>query len=124
MRLTFLVMSFFCLAMIAGGCQPPADNGTLLAKSDDPRLIFQANEMKPVAAGVNTELTFKAPSYGELFLYDFTSGDFIFRGDLTKGEQFVFEPASSLATVNKQWIALIRDTNDKDEYRLFFVAKE
>jgi hypothetical protein len=113
--------SLYSASVFLAGCQHNSiEQGR--AQEDVPTQA-KLDELKPVATGVNKQFYYKAPKYGELFLYDFNSGEFIFRGHLAAGEQFLFEPASSRATINKQTIDLDRGTNEQDEYRLFFVPQ-
>lgn len=116
-----LFPTLFGIALSVLGCQhapPPKDDGV----APDPQAIEQrVNSMKLVASGTNKVLTYKATEFGRLYLFDETSGLHIYQGPIAAGESFAFEPASSRAQINKQTIDLMRDTNEKDEYKLYFV---
>ena len=92
--------------------------------AEERAITKRVDQMKLVAQGVNKQISYKATSFGQILLYDQDSGDFIYRGPLVGGERFVFEPASSRAEINKQIIDLERTTNQRDEYRLYFVPQE
>jgi len=79
--------------------------------------------LKMVAEGTNKSLSFKATHPGELYAYDMDSGEYVYRGHLSPGEQFVMEPDSANATIDKQPVSLIRQTNSHDNYRLYFLEQ-
>ena len=114
--------TFFGLALSVLGCQhgapPPTGEG---APMNEDVIQQKVNDMKMVASGTNTPIKYKATQYGQLYLYDQTTGLDIYKGPIAKGETFLFEAASSRAEIDKQTIDLMRDTNDKDEYRLYFI---
>ena len=88
------------------------------------QLVAQGvDKMKMVANGANKELSYKAAEFGRVYLYDLDSGRFIYKGYLAPGEQFVFEPASSRAEINKRHVDLDYDTNERDQYQLFFAPQ-
>lgn len=105
------------------GCQqpaPPPEEGP----APDPKLMAEkAHHLKMVASGKNTELSYKATEYGQLYVVDQDNGLYVYTGPLGAGERFVFAPASSRATIDKQTIDLIRGTNENDEYRIYFLPQ-
>ena len=117
-----LFPTFFGMALSVLGCQhaapPPKEEGAPL---NEEAIEQKVNGMQMVASGINTPIKYKATQYGQLYLFDETTGLDIYKGPIAKGETFLFEPASSRADINKQTIDLIRDTNEKDEYRLYFI---
>lgn len=117
-----LCSTFLGMALAVVGCQhevpPPKDQGAPLSED---AIQQKVNGMKMVASGTNTPIKYKATQYGQLYLYDEATGLDVYKGPIAKGETFLFEPASSRAEINKQTIDLMRDTNEKDEYRLYFV---
>jgi hypothetical protein len=119
-----LSSSLFGMALSVLGCQhaapPPKDEGTPLNQAT---IEQKVNDMKMVSSGTNTPIKYKATQFGQLYLYDETTGLDIYKGPIAKGETFLFEPASSRAEINKQTIDLMRDTNEKDEYRLYFIPR-
>jgi hypothetical protein len=119
-----LTSTFFGIALSLIGCHHPApapkDEGVPL---DQQAIEQKVNGMKRVASGTNKTLTYKAPQFGQLYLYDETTGLDIYKGSIAKGETFLFAPASSRAAIDKQTIDLMRDTNEKDEYRLYFIPR-
>lgn len=118
-----------CTALWVAGCQHSgpvqtrASGGDSIPGPDPDTVAGSIDQAKMVASGVNKQLTYKAPKYGKLYLYDAETGQFVFRGTVAPGEQFLFEPASSRAQINKQTIDLERGTNEKDEYRLYFAPQ-
>lgn len=119
----FFVRGLLCLLVcsvcLLSGCPPaggPSDAGPSTAGNGGANLQLVAN-------GKNKELSYKAKQPGMLYLYDPDSNEFVFRGRVNAGEQFVFEPGSSLAMIDKQRIELEHPTNDRDEYRLYFATQ-
>jgi hypothetical protein len=123
-RSTWAGLSLACL--IAAGCQqakpvsntaPTEGNSSVEAKT-----VAQAvDQMQTVAQGTNSQLAYKATQFGYLYLFDQTTGTFLYRGPVRMGDKFVFEPASSRAQLNKETVDLDVLSNEHDEYRLFFV---
>jgi hypothetical protein len=105
------------------GCQnkhPVAEE----ASPGEQQLVAQGvDKMKLVANGANKQLSYKAAEYGRLYLYDLDGGRFIYKGYLAPGEQFVFEPASSRAEISKHHVDLDYETNERDQYQLFFAPQ-
>ena len=111
-----------CLICMAGGCQheEPVPNYS----SGRPSVGGPASEKLPlVAEGRNTQLSYKAKHAGKLLLYDADSNQFLFRGSLEAGQQFVFAADSGLATIDKERIDLDHPTNNRDNYQVYFVEK-
>lgn len=119
---TGLWTALFSAALIAG-CQqpaPPVEEGP----GPDPEVMAnKVNQLKLVASGKNTELTYKASGPGELYVVDANTGLYVYDAPLASGEKFVFAPASSRATIDKQTVDLIRGTNENDEYRVYFLPQ-
>ncbi|HSU66689.1 MAG TPA: hypothetical protein VLJ39_07445 [Tepidisphaeraceae bacterium] len=115
------------LAPMLAGCQhasaPAAPQEETSADMAHDAIDKAAGSNKLVAHGKNKQLYFKAPQYGRIYLYDADAGQFIYRGFLAAGEAFMFEPASSRATINKQTADLERYTNEHDEYELYFAPQ-
>ena len=118
-----LAVAFTVLCGSIPGCQDKHP----VAEETSPgfqQLVAQGvDKMKLVASGANKELSYKATEYGRLYLYDLDSGRFIYKGYLAPGEQFVFEPASSRAEISKHHVDLDYDTNERDQYQLFFAPQ-
>ena len=125
MRMSRLVVaSIFaaCLIGMGTGCQPeePVPNYTRGRPSAD----GPATEGVPlVAEGRNVQLTYKTKHAGRLLLYDPDSNQFLFKGRLEAGQQFVFEPASGVASIDKERIDLDHPTNNRDNYQIYFAEK-
>lgn len=116
--------TLFALTLCIAGCQQPAPPPAQEGLPADPNVVDQkVANMKMVASGVNKPLIYKAPAFGDLYLYDQTTGLDIYQGPIAKGEEFLFAPGSSRAQINKETIDLIRDTNEKDTYELYFLPK-
>lgn len=121
-RLIVISICFGCMIGPGFGCQreEPIPNYT----SGRPSANGPASESIPlVAEGRNAQLTYKAKHAGILDLYDPDSNQFLFQGPLAAGQQFVFEPASGRATIDKEPIDLDHPTNNRDNYQIFFVEK-
>lgn len=106
-----VLVTFAGLALVAG-CH---SSGT---KPNEPTNVNP--NLRMVAEGANKTLTFKAGHPGELYVYDLDTGEYVFQGHLAPGEQFVIEPDSDHATIDKQPVGLQHDTNSRDTYRLYF----
>lgn len=121
---TIVSCTLLCLAFSFLGCRhpapPPSDNGAPLNQE---AVDQRVSGMKMVGSGTNTPIKYKATQFGRLYLYDQTTGLDIYKGPIATGETFLFAPASSRAEINKQTIDLMRDTNEKDEYRLYFIPQ-
>jgi hypothetical protein len=114
--------------LLIGGCQHAAAPLVLPEENVGPTaeersIADHVGQMKMVAQGVNKQLAFKATAFGQILLYDQETGDFIYRGSIAAGERFVFEPASSRAEINKETVDLAKITNQRDEYRLYYVPQ-
>jgi hypothetical protein len=121
---TWLSSSLAIVALGIAGCQhplpPPLDSGP----APDPEVMNgKIDQMKMVGSGTGHQLVYKTTQPGELYVFDAATGKYVYDAPLAAGEQFVFEPASSRATINKQPVDLIRGSNDKDEYRMYFVPQ-
>jgi hypothetical protein len=118
------VMALVLTPILVVGCQqpppPPVDSGP----APDPAVMnSKINAMEMVASGTNKELIYKAKQPGQLYVIDAHTGLYIYNAPLAAGESFIFAPASSRATINKQTVDLIRGTNENDEYRVYFVPQ-
>jgi hypothetical protein len=117
------VGSTLLIALLIVGCQQPAPSPDP-GPHPDPNMVAQkAARVKMVASGRNAELTYKAPQAGQLYIIDSDTGLYIYNAPLASGEKFVFAPASSRATIDKQTVDLIRGTNENDEYRMYFLPQ-
>lgn len=105
------------------GCQQPAPTPEEGPGPDPKVMAEKAHQLKMVASGKNTELSYKATEFGQLYVVDQNTGQYVYNGPLGTGERFVFAPASSRATIDKQTIDLIRGTNENDEYRIYFLPQ-
>lgn len=105
------------------GCQQPAAPVAEGPGPDPEVMAAKINQVKMVASGKNTELTYKATESGQLYVIDAATGLYIYNAPLAAGEKFVFAPASSRATIDKQTVDLIRGTNENDEYRVYFLPQ-
>jgi len=115
----FVSISLQCLVCVAAGCQPAETIPNYT--SGRPAISGPAADNVPlVAEGRNKQLSFKAKQAGTLVLYDPDADQFLFQGPLAAGQQFVFEPASGLATIDKERVDLDHVTNDRDNYQVFF----
>jgi hypothetical protein len=119
-----LLPALVLIPILFVGCQPkpppPVDSGP----APDPAVMEgKIDAMKMVASGTNKELVYKATQPGQLYVVDAVTGKYIYDAPLAAGEQFVFAPASSRATINKQTVDLIRGSNENDEYRMYFVPQ-
>jgi hypothetical protein len=124
----FLFPMFIGAALLLGGCRHETSSGTSsapdsLPASDRLAISDQVDQTKLVAQGVNKQLSYKVPKLGQIILFDQTTGQFLYHGTVSSGEMFVFEPASSRATINKQTVDLDHVTNERDEYRLYYVPR-
>jgi len=121
---TWLSSALAIVTLGIAGCQhpapPPVDSGPA---PDAQSMNSKINEMKMVSSGTNHQLVYKATQPGELYVVDAVTGKYVYDAPLAAGEQFVFEPASSRATINKQTVDLIRGSNETDEYRMYFVPQ-
>lgn len=119
--------TWVCLLALASsftaGChQPPPTKEQ--GPQPDPEVIAQkASQAKLVASGKNTELTYKAPEAGQIYVIDAANGQLVYDAPIAAGEKFYFAPASSRATIDKQAVALIRGTNQNDEYHVYFLPQ-
>lgn len=114
--------------LLVDGCRPapgPASKTDAegLPITEEATIAGRVDQLQLVAQGINKELTYKAPQFGQIILFDQVTGEFIYHGRVAKSESFVFEPASSRAQINKQTIDLDHVTNERDEYRLYFVPQ-
>lgn len=119
---TRLWIALFSAAWIVGCQQPtaPVEEGP----APDPEVMAaKINQVKMVASGKNTELTYKSTGPGQLYVIDANTGLYVYNAPLAAGEKFVFAPASSRATIDKQTVDLIRGTNEDDEYRVYFLPQ-
>lgn len=112
-------ISVLCLVCVAAGCQPAETIPNYT--SGRPAVSVPAGDNVPlVAEGRNKQLSFKAKQAGTLDLYDPDANQFLFHGPLAAGQQFVFDPASGLATIDKERVDLDHVTNNRDNYQVFF----
>ena len=118
-----LLWTALVTVLVAGGCQqppPPKDQGP----QPDPEVIAQkAGQAKLVGSAKNTELTYKAPQAGQIYVIDTANGLLVYDEPIAAGEKFYFAPASSRVTIDKQTVALIRGTNENDEYQVYFLPQ-
>lgn len=118
----WLRMALFTASLLVG-CQqppPPKDQGP----QPDPQVIASmAGQTKLVASAKNNEVTYKAPQTGQIYVIDAANGLLVYDAPIAAGEKFYFAPASSRATIDKQAVALIRGTNENDEYRVYFLPQ-
>lgn len=104
------------LASMAGGCgpsKPAMDSGA-------PGL---GPDLHEVGKTTGTRLEYKADRDGTLYLYDYSSGQFLLRLPVNSKETFVFEPDSSRAMLGKQPVDLDVTANPFDEYRLYMADR-
>lgn len=129
---TCLFISVLFSALLAGGCASRSSDASadaaykpipgemdIAGKATD-----EKDPLRLVAHGINKQLSYKASEPGTLYVYDFDNNRFVYVGPLNAGEQFVLEPASNRATVNKQPVPLVHDTNDRDQYRVYFSRQQ
>ena len=120
---TMLGLSLFISGCDDSFCNPPAARTEDLPLPDQTVVASRVSQMQLVGQGADKELSYKAPARGQLIVFDQDSGQFIYHGTMIKGEMFLFEPASSRAQINKQTVDLDHITNERDEYRLYFVPQ-
>jgi hypothetical protein len=101
------------ICMLGCGSPPQSDNSDIAASVD--------KNLRLVDSGTNKTLKFKADHAGLIRVYDAQKQDFLYSGALKAGDQFVLEPNSDHATINKEAAYLIHATNKYDEYQLFFL---
>ena len=119
-----LVAGLSIVGISSAGCQPHlAPKPDEMSPAEQAMVAQRVDQMKMVAHGANKELAYKAAQYGQLYIYDLDTGVFAYKGYLAPGENFVLQPASSRAEINKQHVDLARETNAHDEYQLFFAPE-
>jgi hypothetical protein len=114
-----LITAFVALAgtcCIMSGCTQSANR----PPSDDITSNVDRN-LRLVDSGTNKRLKFKADKAGLIRLYDVQKQDYLYSGSLKAGDQFVVEPNSDHAMINKDPAYLEHATNTYDEYRLYFL---
>ena len=117
-------MALVLVSILSAGCQPPPPPPVESGPAPDPAVMnSKIDAMKMVASGTNKELTYKSTQPGQLYVVDADTGLYIYNAPLAAGETFMFAPASSRATINKQTVDLIRGTNENDEYRVYFLPQ-
>lgn len=116
----FAPLALLGMGLLLLGCGSQRSAGT----ADESAAVANAvDQMKLADEGKNKELTFKAPHYGMLDLFDSDTGQFVWHGFVNAGDKFDFFPASSRALVNKEPVDLERGTNEQDTYRLYFTPR-
>jgi hypothetical protein len=109
------VIAWFGGVLLLAGCHSASTNPNEPTNTNP--------NLKMVAEGTNKTLSFKATHPGELYAYDMDSGEYVYRGHLSPGEQFVLEADSDHASIDKQPVSLLRQTNAHDNYRLYFLEQ-
>ena len=115
-----LQRSLVLIVLTAGWTIQGCSNSANHPAPDDITANVDQN-LRLVAHGSNKPLTFKADHAGLIRLYDVQKGDYLYSGALKPGDQFVLEPETDHAMINKQPAYLDHATNRYDEYHLYFL---
>jgi len=93
---------------------------TLSGCATDPLLNIPANAT--VASSGNDHLSYTAPSFGRIWIYDVTNDRIDYSGPLSMNEAVTVDPAASSVTINGR---VVSDTlRPGAQHRIYFVPAE
>jgi hypothetical protein len=75
-----------------------------------------------VASSGNDHLSYTAPSYGRIWVYDATSDRLDYSGPVSINDTVTVDPATNVVAINSHTVA--DKLNQGDQHRIYFVAAQ